>query len=167
MGSHGAARAARDVVADVGKRARALREGEQRTERREAPGLAGALEQSGGFAGLRGVVVFDRVGSPGLRLTQDLLSHPVFRGIFWEAARGRGLQQTFPVDGGWASAEGLQLGFLERSMDRVVTLSDEGFARPDLGDAEAKHVMQRLDMGHPLGGPGAVFEQGSARHGGT
>jgi hypothetical protein len=105
-------------------------------ERRVVAGrsLAAALEQRGDLANLRAVVVFDRVGAPGLRLARDLRSHPVFREIFWEAAMLLGFEETFPADGDWTSAEGIELGFRDRPRDRVVVLSDESFARPHLVD---------------------------------
>jgi hypothetical protein len=98
--------------------------------------LARALDARGELEQLRGVVVFDRVGAPGLRLARDLRSHPVFREIFWESASSLGFEAIFPVDGGWASANGVDLGFRERAMDRVVALVDEAVARPDLERAQ-------------------------------
>ena len=94
--------------------------------------LARGLEEGGELQDLRGVIVFDRVGAPGLRLARDLRSHPVFREIFWESASSLGFEAIFPVDGGWASADGVDLGFREWEMDRVVVLVDEAVARPDL-----------------------------------
>jgi hypothetical protein len=93
--------------------------------------LAAALDASGELEGLRGVIVIDRVGRSGLRVARDLRSHPVFREIFWESATALGLDAAFPSDEGWASSEGLHIGFRERGMDRLVVLTDEAVVRPD------------------------------------
>jgi hypothetical protein len=93
--------------------------------------LAAALEARGELEGLRGVIVLDRVGRSGLRVARDLRSHPVFREIFWESATALGLEEAFPRDEGWASSEGLHIGFRERGMDRLVVLTDEAVVRPD------------------------------------
>lgn len=93
--------------------------------------LAAALEARGELEGLRGVIVLDRVGGSGLRVARDLRSHPVFREIFWESATALGLEAAFPREEGWASSEGLHIGFRERGMDRLVVLTDEAVVRPD------------------------------------
>ena len=73
---------------------------------------------------LRAVIVFDWTAHAGLRIARDLQSQPVFRQIFWDAAADLGQTAIFPPDGRWASPESLHLGFLERSMDRVLALVD-------------------------------------------
>jgi hypothetical protein len=94
--------------------------------------LAGVLAERGELGRLRGVVVLDGISRPGLRLARDLRSYPVYREIFWERAAALGFETIFPTAGGWASPVGIDLGFRELGMDRVVTLMDEIVARPEL-----------------------------------
>ena len=100
--------------------------------------LARALVAEGDFERLRGVVVFDAPARPGLRIARDLRSHPVYRDVFWQSASALGFDSTFPSDGGWASPLSLHLGLRGRSIDRVLALVDEAWARPEL---EAQPVL--------------------------
>jgi hypothetical protein len=94
--------------------------------------LARALAIEADYERLRGVLVFDGPGRPGLRVARDLRSHPVYRDVFWSSAALLGFESTFPSDAGWASPRSLQNGFAKRTMDRVVALVDETRARPEL-----------------------------------
>jgi hypothetical protein len=88
--------------------------------------LARTLEsEAGGFDRLRAVIVFETTARPGLRFDRDLLSHPVFREIFWNSAASLGLDAMFPPDAPWSSPHSLHDGFRERSMDRVLAFVDE------------------------------------------
>lgn len=94
--------------------------------------LARSLAANGGLAPFRGVVVFDGIARPGLRIARDLRSHPVYRETFWASAGDLGFGQVFARDAGWASARSLHLGFRARGMDRVVAIVDEARARAEL-----------------------------------
>jgi hypothetical protein len=111
----------------------------------ETPGLASApagdvgvsslvagLEADGRIESVRGVVVFESVSRPGIRLARDLRSHPIFRDVFWESAAALGYGDVFPQEGIWTSPEGLHRDFEGRAMDRVLVLVDELEVRPDL-----------------------------------
>ncbi|MAG32814.1 MAG: hypothetical protein CL908_18205 [Deltaproteobacteria bacterium] len=94
--------------------------------------LARTIEMQAGKGTVRAVITFDVSARPGLRIARDLRSHPVFRELFWQSASALGLAATFPTDGGWVSPNGLHTGFRERSVDRLLALVDESWARPDL-----------------------------------
>jgi hypothetical protein len=100
--------------------------------------LARALVAEADLERLRGVLVFDAPARPGLRIARDLRSHPVYRDVFWQSASALGFESTFPSDGGWASPLSLHLGLRGRSIDPVVALVDEAWARPEL---EAQPVL--------------------------
>jgi hypothetical protein len=94
--------------------------------------LAMQIEQEEhGFDRLRAVIVFETTARPGMRFDRDLRSHPVFREIFWASAESlRGADEMFARDAGWSSPTGLQQGFGERGMDRVLALVDARAMRP-------------------------------------
>ncbi len=100
--------------------------------------LARALVAEGDLERLRGVLVFDAPARPGLRFARDLRSYPVYRDVFWQSASALGFDSTFPSDGGWASPPSLHLGLRRRSVDRILALVDEAWARPEL---EAQPVL--------------------------
>ncbi len=88
--------------------------------------LARALEAEGQTERIRAVIVLDLSFHPNFVFTRDLRSHPGFREIFWSVAARLGLEEMFPPDADWTSPATLQLGFQERSMDRIVALVDVG-----------------------------------------
>jgi len=128
--------------------------------------LAMGIESEGGTDRIRAVIVLDLSARSSLVFARDLRSHPGFREIFWESAARLGAESMFPPDADWASPKSLQLGFRERSMDRILALvdvamepdargvalsgSEEGRARaldslgPVLVDALGR-LMQRLE----------------------
>jgi hypothetical protein len=93
--------------------------------------LARGITAEGGTGRIRAVIAFETSSRAGLRIARDLRSHPGFRSVFWETASDLGFGASFPSDGDWASPESLQLGFRERSMDRVLALVDEAAASAD------------------------------------
>ena len=87
--------------------------------------LALAIEAEGETSRVRAVIAFDTTSRPGQRFARDLRSHPEFRKLFWQRAAELGADSMFPPDGHWTSPDSLQLGFRERSMDRVLALVHE------------------------------------------
>jgi hypothetical protein len=97
--------------------------------------LARGITAEGGMGRTRAVIAFETSSRAGLRIARDLRSHPGFRKVFWETASDLGFSASFPSDGDWASPESLQLGFRDRSMDRVLALVDEAAASADAAAA--------------------------------
>jgi hypothetical protein len=103
--------------------------------------LARGIETAGSPDRVRAVLVFDTSARGRRRMGRDLGSHPEFRRVFWQSASALGFESTFPPDAGWSSSESLQIGFHERSMDRVLALvhqdadSDRGTSILPAGEA--------------------------------
>jgi hypothetical protein len=86
--------------------------------------LVRGLEAEGQTERFRAIIVLDLSLRPNLVFARDLRSHPGFREIFWASAAQLGFEAMFPPDADWTSPSGLQLGFRERSMDRILVLVD-------------------------------------------
>ncbi len=84
--------------------------------------LARGIEAEGGADRVRAVIVFDTTARGRPTIARDLRSHPEFRRLFWLSAARLGFGSMFPTDIDWTSPDGLQLGFREHSMDRVLAL---------------------------------------------
>lgn len=80
---------------------------------------------------LRGVIAFDATSRPGLRFARDLRSHPIYRQVFWSAAKQLGFTDLFPADAGWSSPKSLQLGLEAAADGKVLALVDESWTRPE------------------------------------
>ena len=104
--------------------------------------LARAIEAEGEASRVRAVIAFDTTARPGQRFARDLRSHPEFRKLFWQRAAELGAGSMFPPDGNWTSPDSLQLGFRERSMDRVLALVHE-----PVDESEPREPAMRQDAG--------------------
>lgn len=80
---------------------------------------------------LRGVIAFDTTSRPDLRFARDLRSHPIYREIFWSAAKQLGFTDLFPADAGWSSPKSLQLGLEAAADGKILALVDESWTRPE------------------------------------
>jgi hypothetical protein len=95
--------------------------------------LVDLLAREDHLARVRLAVFFDQVADADLTIARDLNSQSAYRDTFFEAARGLGLEEAFPMDAGFDSLTMGHQVFRAAGVRRVVGIADPrygGDARP-------------------------------------
>jgi glutaminyl-peptide cyclotransferase len=102
------------------------------------------LAAEGSLSTLRLAVFFNQVADSDLEIARDLRSHPMYREVFWQAARSLGHGAAFPRDRGYGSPALAHLSFIDQGVRRVVAIADERF-----GDGYAPGTYWRTEQDAP------------------
>ena len=93
--------------------------------------LAAAMAERQELAGVRLLVVFDRVCGAELQIARDLRSQRHHREHFWKVARELGYAKAFSVDRGFESVDASHRAFADLGLRPVVAIADSAYGESE------------------------------------